>query len=81
MTQPHVVVMIIKPGGEIEATVEGIEGPSCEQATAWLDDLGEVTTHKRTPDFYAHTTSQQTTTQEHVSVGNGEKGGSHGTPW
>ena len=74
----HKVIIIIKPGGEVETTVEGIEGPSCESKTSWLENLGEVVRHERTADYHAHVSEQ--TTREHVTVGTDE-GGNHGTPW
>jgi hypothetical protein len=77
----HRVLLVVKPGGEIETTVEGIDGPTCESESAWLDSLGVVTTHEHTADYYAHVSRQ--TTRERVSVGTGtdDEGGSHGSPW
>ncbi len=81
MTQAHRVVMTIKPGGEVTTTVEGISGAACEAATKWLDGLGEVTEHKRTPDYYAHTSEQTVEETATVGTGNDDEGGSHGSPW
>jgi hypothetical protein len=76
----HRVVIVVKPGGEIETTVEGIDGPTCESESAWLDSLGVVTTHEHTADYYAHVSEQST--RERVMVGTGDdEGGNHGSPW
>jgi hypothetical protein len=77
----HRVVIIVRPGGEMETTVEGIEGPTCETETSWVDDLGEVTTHERTADYHAHVSQQTTREQVTVGAGTDDEGGSHGSPW
>jgi len=81
----HRVVLIIEPGGEMTSTVEGIAGASCEDKTKWLDAIGTVKTHKRTPDYHAHVTEEQAVTEK-ATVGSGgssgqQGGGSHGSPW
>jgi hypothetical protein len=48
---PHEIHIEIDPTGKITGEVKGIEGPSCESLTAWLDSLGNVTEHKHTRDF------------------------------
>jgi hypothetical protein len=78
MSQKHTVTITIKPGGEIETTVEGIDGPACESETSWLDNLGTVVKHERTADYYANVSHE--TVNEQVTTGTGE-GGSHGSPW
>jgi hypothetical protein len=37
--------------GKIEATVRGVQGPSCSNLSAWLDKLGSVEKDDPTPDF------------------------------
>ena len=37
----------------VAATVEGIVGPGCSQASAWLNNLGTVKLDLHTEDFYA----------------------------
>ena len=37
----------------MDSRVEGISGPSCEEASRWLDRLGRVERHEHTEDFYA----------------------------
>ena len=81
----HRIVFVISPGGEMTSTVEGIEGAACGDATSWVDDLGEILAHERTPDYYRQ--QQQQRARESVSVGTGSKtggnqgGGNHGSPW
>lgn len=50
-SQPHEIHIEIDPTGKITGTVTGLEGPTCESLTAWLDTLGNVTEHKHTKDF------------------------------
>ncbi len=51
VSQPHVIEISIDPNGKITGEVTGVEGPSCETLTAWLDSLGDVIEHKHTKDF------------------------------
>lgn len=44
------VKFVVKPGGRIETTVEGIKGPSCLEKTQWLEDLGKVEHIDDTPE-------------------------------
>jgi hypothetical protein len=37
---------------QVAATVEGINGPGCTTASAWLDGLGHVAQDLRTDAFY-----------------------------
>lgn len=48
---PHEIVIIVKPDGKIESTVEGISGPTCSELTKWLEELGVVEVDKPTPDY------------------------------
>lgn len=48
----HRIVITVHPGGTMESRVEGIEGPSCAEKSAWLDRLGRVTQHEHTEDYY-----------------------------
>lgn len=82
----HRVVLIIEPGGEMSSTVEGIEGPTCEGKTKWLDALGRIKTHKRTPDYHAHVATVKADETVKVEAGGaggagGDEGGHHGSPW
>lgn len=80
MVKEHTITFVIKLGGEMETTVEGIDGPECEKATEWLDRLGKVVRHEHTADYHAHVS--QETVKESVNVGTGDnEGGNHGSPW
>jgi len=46
----HEIEIIIEPGGIIKSEVHGIEGPSCNQLSKWIEMLGTLVTHKRTKD-------------------------------
>ena len=48
----HSLKITINEDGTLESEVLDISGPSCEALTAWLDNLGEVKEHKRTPDYF-----------------------------
>ena len=48
----HTIEITITPDGEIIGEVKGTQGPSCTSLTAWLDEIGEVTVDKHTPDWY-----------------------------
>jgi hypothetical protein len=54
----------INEQGEIESTVNGVQGPSCEDLTAWLEELGTTVEHRHTEDFY-----RRQTTATRVRVG------------
>lgn len=43
----HEIDVTIEPGGKIIAEVNGVEGNICEILSAWIDNLGEVTEHRR----------------------------------
>lgn len=42
----------IKPDGTIETVVNGVSGPSCKDATAWLATIGSVVDETPTDDYY-----------------------------
>ena len=46
----HEIEIVALPGGELQSTVTGVEGPSCEGLSAWIEELGEVIEHKSTAD-------------------------------
>lgn len=52
MPQPHEITLTFDEEGNISAVVEGIAGPSCSDASKWLDDLGNVVQDIATPDYY-----------------------------
>jgi hypothetical protein len=62
---PHTIEIEINEDGEIASTVNGVQGPSCEELTHWLEDLGDTVEHRRTPDYY-----RQQRVGERVRVGN-----------
>jgi len=49
--QSHSIDVNIGQDGKIEATVRGVQGPSCSNLSAWLDKLGSVEKDDPTPDF------------------------------
>ena len=63
------VKFVVKRGGKIETTVEGIKGPSCLAKTAWLDNLGQVVEHEDTPDAYELEEVEEETEEETVTTG------------
>ena len=76
----HRITFSISPGGEMTSVVEGIDGAGCNDATAWVDDLGEMVRHEPTPDYY----KKQVEAREQIRIGTGtssDNGGSHGSPW
>lgn len=48
--QAHSIDVIIKDGGQIETTVQGVAGPDCGPLTAWLEEMGEVLSDDPTDD-------------------------------
>jgi hypothetical protein len=64
MTQNHTIDVEISQEGEIRTTVNGVQGEGCEALTQWLEELGEVVEHRRTPDYY-----RQQTTGSRAQVG------------
>lgn len=51
MSNDYTLEVTITPTGQIESLVTGVQGPICEQLSAWLDELGEVTLDEKTPDY------------------------------
>jgi len=51
-SKPHSITVTLKLDGLIETIVDGIKGPSCEEATRWLEGLGTTIDHGNTPEFY-----------------------------
>jgi len=58
MTQPHGITLTFDEEGNITAVVEGITGPSCSEASAWLDELGDIEQDVATPDYYTTPAAQ-----------------------
>ena len=48
----HQIIIKITPDGEIKSEVKGVSGPSCSNLSKWIDQLGQVTEDKNTPDYY-----------------------------
>ena len=48
----HEIEIVVLPGGELETTVKGITGSACELVSRWLEKLGQVIKHEKTPDAY-----------------------------
>jgi hypothetical protein len=63
------VKFVVKKGGKIETTVEGIKGPSCLEKTAWLDNLGRVVEHSDTPEAFELEEELEEGVDETVSAG------------
>ena len=42
----------IDANGNLKARVHGLNGPGCEDVMGLIDDLGEVTEHRKTPEYY-----------------------------
>ena len=53
MPVPHTIVLETDDDGNLIATVEGIAGPACGDASKWLNDLGRVIEDRHTADYYA----------------------------
>jgi hypothetical protein len=51
----------ISSTGEIQTTVQGVQGSGCEALTAWLEELGETVEHYRTKDWTRQQTRQSRT--------------------
>lgn len=66
MTQPHTITLTFDEEGNVTAVVEGIAGPSCSEASAWLDELGDIEQDVATSDYFttpvARTTGLETGT-------------------
>lgn len=43
----------IGPDGKVEYHIRGIQGTSCEQISAVLEQLGKVESSERTAEYYA----------------------------
>ena len=46
------IKIVVKLGGMVETTVQGVAGPSCKELTAWLAGLGSTVVDQPTSDFY-----------------------------
>jgi hypothetical protein len=51
MPEEYSIDVVINEEGEIESTVNGVMGPSCEELTSWLENLGDTVEHYHTPDY------------------------------
>ena len=52
-TPPHSIKVTLTKDGRILTEVEGINGPSCKEATAWLATLGKTVSHEPTTEYHA----------------------------
>lgn len=50
-TQKHSIKVVILENGDVQATVQGVDGPDCTKLSAWLDALGKVEVDLKTEDF------------------------------
>lgn len=66
------IKFVVRSGGQIESTVEGIKGPSCLQKTAWLDNLGTVVKHEDTPEAFELAEEIEETEDETETVSAGD---------
>lgn len=48
----HTIIIEIGEDGSITGEVKGVTGKSCSDISKWLDELGEVTEDRHTPDYY-----------------------------
>ena len=63
------VKFVVRKGGQIESTVEGIKGPSCLEKTQWLDNLGTVVEHSDTPEAFELEEQIEEETDETITTG------------
>lgn len=61
--QAHTIEITILPNGKIQGEVKGVKGKECGPLTKWLDEIGEVTVDKQTPDYFKP--SDQALTNRH----------------
>ena len=50
-TADEFVEVTISTDGTIESEVHGVLGPDCSALVDWMEDLGQVIEHRRTPDY------------------------------
>ena len=50
--EAHEILLTFDEEGNVEATVTGIAGPGCAEASAWLDSLGDIEQDVATADYY-----------------------------
>jgi len=56
---------VIYPDGRVKELVTGIVGASCAEVTAAIEaQLGEVTTQKKTSEFFSQPIQQSTSTSQ-----------------
>jgi len=54
-SQPHSIKITLNKDGTMDSVVEGVQGPSCDQLTKWLEDLGTVEHVEPTADYFQAT--------------------------
>jgi len=52
MAEQKYIEIVINADGEIESEVKGVLGPDCEGLADWIEELGTVTEHRHTPEYY-----------------------------
>jgi len=60
-SKPHTLIIEIDPDGKLSGTVQGVAGPACTSLSAWLDELGQVTEDRHTPDYHKPEQTVRTT--------------------
>ncbi|NJN76824.1 MAG: DUF2997 domain-containing protein [Synechococcaceae cyanobacterium RL_1_2] len=59
---------IIYPDGRVKEKVTGIEGSSCEEITAAIEEqLGNVVSHTKTSDYFARSNQTLSNAQKNLS--------------
>ena len=53
MTQIRIIELIVSPKGEAQLTTKGFAGPSCQEASRFLEHaLGQTSATRRTAEFF-----------------------------
>jgi hypothetical protein len=52
MSERHDIEIAIHPDGTLEYTIKGMKGSGCENISALLEKLGQVTHEEKTGEYY-----------------------------